>query len=367
MDVYAATQWRVVDQGVIKGSRFTLGPDRGHQSIRRRIGATRGSVVSIELKLEMLNIGTDFSLYIAAGKHQLILIDHKGNVIPGSASEWLVRHQNESSVIKLEYISASDDIIIGVRASHSLTCQGTNGAAFSVSGFEITSIKPLVKQYDFQLNVLDVGARGGLQTPWEKLYLSRDVTPVFIEPEPVAAQALREIYPESIVVEEGLSDQFGSASLFVTAVPGCSSLLAPDHAVLARYKNMKNFRVVNTETVVTRPYRAIRKEFNLPDIDFAKIDVQGLEYEVIQGMVGAMDSLLVIELEAQFYPVYRDQKLIGDIVALLDGLGFGLHAIRRMGAFEEMVEANVWFVRRGRLGPAMTAKMTAIREVLKLK
>ena len=370
-------EWTVLDQGTLNeamgGFVFAPANKPGNQGVTAKLGQARGKAVRISMIINLSGIGDDLGFYVASGNKQLILLKKNGE-INSLDDHWLLQKKvivNSPSeiILELEYISADNVITLGVRSTQSLSCQGRNGESFSISNFQTLGLMPVPKKYDLEFTVLDVGARGGLQPHWERLYLSGEVVPIFVEPEPVAAKILRRMYPDSFVIEEGLSDVFGQATLFITRVAGCSSLLVPDARVLSRYKNARNFEIATTKTVNVRPFRALKDELKVPDVDFVKIDVQGLEYEVLRGMIGAMDSVLAIELEAQFYPVYRDQKLLGDIVELLDGLGFGLSFIRRMGAFEEFVEVNAWFVRRGEatMDAAKKCKLQAIREMLKLR
>lgn len=118
------------------------------------------------------------------------------------------------------------------------------------------------------------------------------------------------------------------AKFHVTRYPGCASLFEPDSTVIDRFvahdasKPDGNFYVQQTKIV---------KTVRLDDVDgctppdYAKLDVQGGELAVLQHGAKTLARALVLEIEVEFVPLYRDQPLFGDIEALLRRRGFVLH------------------------------------------
>ncbi len=118
------------------------------------------------------------------------------------------------------------------------------------------------------------------------------------------------------------------AKFHVTRYPGCASLFEPDAAVIDRFVAFEasqpdgNFYVQKTEVVQT---------VRLDDVDgckppdYVKLDVQGGELAVIQHGAKTLAQALVLEVEVEFIPLYRDQPLYGDIERLLRQRGFVLH------------------------------------------
>lgn len=45
----------------------------------------------------------------------------------------------------------------------------------------------------------------------------------------------------------------------------------------------------------------------------------GAEYDVLRGCGEIPDRVLAVEVQVHLYPLYRKQKLFGDVVDLLDG------------------------------------------------
>ncbi|MDJ0835082.1 MAG: FkbM family methyltransferase [Acidobacteriota bacterium] len=60
-----------------------------------------------------------------------------------------------------------------------------------------------------------------------------------------------------------------------------------------------------------------------PPPDFLSMDTQGSEYEILEGAAQTLErSVLALRLEVAFQPIYKGQKLFGDLCALLTERGF---------------------------------------------
>jgi len=58
--------------------------------------------------------------------------------------------------------------------------------------------------------------------------------------------------------------------------------------------------------------------------DFVKLDVQGFEYEVLQGFGEYLDNVLCVEMESQFTEMYSGQKTFNEVNEYMIGTGFQL-------------------------------------------
>lgn len=69
----------------------------------------------------------------------------------------------------------------------------------------------------------------------------------------------------------------------------------------------------------------------VPPPDFLSIDTQGSEYEILLGAKETLKSSVVaLVIEAEFHPLYKDQKLFGDLMKLLSDQGFDFVGFRGM-------------------------------------
>ncbi|MEJ0071047.1 MAG: FkbM family methyltransferase [Pseudomonadota bacterium] len=85
-----------------------------------------------------------------------------------------------------------------------------------------------------------------------------------------------------------------------------------------------NFGVLGIHDVQTRRLDDMLVE-GLPD--FIKIDVQGAELDILRHGRRVLSTATVIEVEAEFVALYKNQPLFGDLQAFLRDEGFVLHKL----------------------------------------
>lgn len=181
------------------------------------------------------------------------------------------------------------------------------------------------------VQILDVGARGGLHARWTPFADVLDV--VGFEPDPDEFQRLaagarnggrRRYLPYALgAAHERLN-------FHVCASPGCSSLYRPNDEFVARFsdanrtrmsvKSIEQFDVVPLDEVAAR-------EHLQPDA--LKADVQGAELDVLRGGASTLRHFKLIELEVEFNYQYKEQPLFSDIDLFLRNHGFALLGLRR--------------------------------------
>jgi FkbM family methyltransferase len=200
-----------------------------------------------------------------------------------------------------------------------------------------------------KMTVVDVGAREGIDPRWAEI---AGVTSVLIEPDPEEAARLRHAHPQAVVIAAALSDDEGSKVLYLTRMRGCSSLLRPDDSVLSGYPLSADWFEIESEIPIScRRYDQLVAGGEAPVPDVLKLDVQGYEFKALRGFGDLLQGVVGIELETHLYPIYRGQKLLGDIISHLDGFDLALRALRSQ-SYEtfgrECVELNAYFTRRDR-------------------
>lgn len=72
------------------------------------------------------------------------------------------------------------------------------------------------------------------------------------------------------------------------------------------------------------------QDADLPGVDFLELDAQGSELDILQGCKHLLaTSILGLQVEVEFYPVYNDQPLFSDIDTYLRPLGYCLFDLSR--------------------------------------
>ncbi|WP_448572116.1 FkbM family methyltransferase, partial [Trichothermofontia sp.] len=123
-----------------------------------------------------------------------------------------------------------------------------------------------------------------------------------------------------------LSNTIGKTKLYVTESPICSSLYPPNEPLLARFKELPVFMNLDrTIDIETTTLDAFCQNEEIDGFDFLQIDVQGAELKVLEGAIGLLrNSILVLQLEVEFAPLYLHQPLFSDIDKYLRELDFSL-------------------------------------------
>jgi len=170
----------------------------------------------------------------------------------------------------------------------------------------------------------DIGARGGAISPKDT---ELPVVRVLFEPEPSEFEKLRQANPNDIVIGSAVGNVDGEINFYEAENPYCSSALKPNMAFLDDYRIAPNFRTKHVWPVRSVRFDTLYRTGRVPVPHCVKIDVQGFEYDVLEGFGDVLQEVLAIRLEAHFYPLYEGQKLLNDCVSLLSGHDFMLRRL----------------------------------------
>ena len=198
--------------------------------------------------------------------------------------------------------------------------------------------------------VLDVGANKGqfgLSLREEIGYRGRIVS---FEPLSEAFADLRRIAAADAAWSchnFALGEETGSATINISANSHSSSLLPVSERAL---EIEPSIAFVGRETVRLRRLDNVFAEVVRPgETPYLKIDAQGYETRILKGGLKVLERFPLIQLETSFFPVYKDEPLIGEVIQFLAALGF------RVVSFEpgwddprtgEMLQADLIFARR---------------------
>jgi len=193
--------------------------------------------------------------------------------------------------------------------------------------------------------IIDVGAANAdLKKQPGKVY-------VMFEPDPDSFQELELRHagdPSIYIFNKGLWNQDTNTTLYLTKKRECSSLYKPNMALIKSLKNFisnrdpERFEVEKEiEISVTRMDKVIEQviedlvskghKASSIVIDKVKVDTQGSEYEILEGMGKYINIVNEVEAEVEFIELYLDQKLFKDVDRYLtdNGLRFS-HFLREV-------------------------------------
>ncbi len=175
------------------------------------------------------------------------------------------------------------------------------------------------------LNVVDIGASPHGGSPPYKPLLDAGLCRVTgFEPHPEELATLRAIRSQhETYLPYVIGDGKEHMLQICTAPSGMTSLLEPDPVALSHFPGFIEWgRVLRREVVQTRRFDDVTE---VVDPDFLKIDIQGGELAVFQHGRRQLKSIVAIQAEVSFIPLYLQQPRFADIDAELRAQGFVFH------------------------------------------
>jgi FkbM family methyltransferase len=183
-----------------------------------------------------------------------------------------------------------------------------------------------------RFSLLDIGARGGVQWPWD--HVSRELLSlVLVEPDPTEAERLQKELRanEGIVLQHALWREETTLTLNLNRSPGTSSVYLPNRQFIDQFPEAERYDVLEKLEMTTKTIDVISSKFQMPQVDFAKIDVQGAELAILEGGCNFLAANLVgLEVEVEFSELYSRQPLFGVVETFVrERLGLELWDLRK--------------------------------------
>lgn len=191
---------------------------------------------------------------------------------------------------------------------------------------------------------------------------------ILCEADEAAGQAALAALPapdRHTLLPHALSNRNGAAKVYITRDAAKSSILDPDLRRVKPFANAAGFEVTGEAKLPLTRYDTLSRQQQLPAPDLLRISAAGSEYDVLRGCGDVLERVLAVEVQVHLYPLYRKQKLFGDVMDLLDGYGL---ALRRLvpapvaDTAHEMTTATAYLTRRKAEGPALD-KVAFIEEI----
>jgi FkbM family methyltransferase len=178
------------------------------------------------------------------------------------------------------------------------------------------------------IRLVDVGARGGLETPWVTIAPLLEV--VGFEPSKEAFERLRPSAPKNVTyLNVALGDRPGKATLYRTRSAGGTSMYRPNASFLDAFEKDEAFEVVSTSVCRVETLDHVLAEAGIDRVDFIKLDTQGGELPILEGAVQTLQQFVFgVEVEVGLNPIYERQPLFGDVDAFLRRHGYELFELK---------------------------------------
>ena len=180
------------------------------------------------------------------------------------------------------------------------------------------------------LLLVDVGARGGLKRDWQAARPHLRV--VGFEPEQREFEKLAQKSPgdnSTRILNVALHSAEGPLRFHVARDRGLSSIFEPNRRFLDAFPDSARFDTTDTQQVAADTLDNVLRAHGIADADFIKVDTQGSELFVLRGAAATLASSMVgVEVEVEFTPIYTGQPLFADVDSFMRGLGYMLFDLR---------------------------------------
>ena len=195
---------------------------------------------------------------------------------------------------------------------------------------------------DKKIVALDIGAQGGFNSDnfFPKKYNSF-FEDVLIEPIEAEANKLKK---NKYVINKGIWSKQERKKLFILDNRlGSSSMYQPNtrnfdlHNI--KKDNYKNYDITRTVEINCDTISNLLSELNLKYLDYLKIDTQGAELEILNGL-GSYKPLL-IKIEAHVFSMYKDVPSWNKLLNLLYELNYVVIDWKGIGEHNSRVPAEM--------------------------
>lgn len=197
-----------------------------------------------------------------------------------------------------------------------------------------------------EIRIVDVGALwlGEASQPYGPLVRNAKARVIGFEPIEEECRALNSRFEgrNQLYLPYVIGD--GSSRVFHRCnYPMTSSLYKPDLRWMDLFDNLAVYcQVESLHPVETHRLDDVKE---IEEVDFLKLDVQGAEMDVLRGASRILHSVLAIQTEVEFVPIYENQPLFADVDQLLRSHGFMFYKFvnmegRRLASFGNLGEGG---------------------------
>jgi FkbM family methyltransferase len=199
----------------------------------------------------------------------------------------------------------------------------------------------------------DIGCRGGVEKFWQGLIDTDKVIAYGFDPDVGHCKKLSDKDQKSNFIPVALSNYTGTSDFYITRNSGCCSCKEPRIDFLQQYPyTVDSFNVKKKTTINVTTLNNLISQNEIKPPNYLKIDVQGLEYEVLEGCSEHLHNVYGIKLETHFQPLYEGEKTFFEIYNLLvNKYGFMLRQLNNISYYDgDQLEYDAFFT-RGPLTP----------------
>ena len=129
-----------------------------------------------------------------------------------------------------------------------------------------------------------------------------------------------------------LSNKKGTFDFYLTDKQDCSSLKAPKEEAWVNRPDVTNFTMLQVEVDLMKNVLP-----NIPYISYLKIDTQGSEYEILEGMGDLLNKTHYVRCEISTQGQYVGERTKWEVISFMESKGF-------IYLEEEQQGADIFFI-----------------------
>lgn len=174
--------------------------------------------------------------------------------------------------------------------------------------------------------IMDVGARGGLNTEWT-VFGDQMRVYCFEPDEEECSRLAAEAPPQVVYIPTALGRETGEATLFESKLAFSTGLYKTRMDYFGRFVNRDNGIVVAERTISVKSLHDTMRTFGIGHIDFLKLDAEGAELDILQGGGDELRSgrLLGILSEIRLHEEINGSAPFASLDAYVRGMGLRLY------------------------------------------
>lgn len=181
------------------------------------------------------------------------------------------------------------------------------------------NLNVFAKQENITFTLIDVGARGDVQSLWKPIIGNLKI--IGFEPDKEEYENLIQKHPTNKYFNIALSDDNEVQKLFITSDPYCSSMYEPNTHYI---KNFQLQNWISKEVVSIEDVKCERLDLLYEDeVDYIKIDTQGSELKILMGAEKILVSQYpIVSCETWCSEIYKKTPNFNEIVNYMSSLGY---------------------------------------------
>ena len=193
---------------------------------------------------------------------------------------------------------------------------------------------------------IDVGSAGGIIADLNPIAFAVDAIGFEPNPDHFADLSTADSHWRSLrYLPHAIGGQSGTRTLYRPRFGNSSTMLPPNTAIGDAFDKLQFFDVEETTQVDVIRLDDALDQFDIRNPDYLKLDVEGAEFEILEGAAQSLSTLSAIRVEVCFIEVRQGQRLGMEVGYYLERLGFRLM---------HMTELNPWRVHGYRAHPAVS-------------